>query len=335
MKKYLKLKVFNLYAGAALTKDDDDDDESPFKCPVCFNQYNDNEYKPITLLCGHSLCIICLTQLKTMRATAKCPICRMIIADRNLESPKPSFSLMDGSLYLKQIVTNLEMKNKMLMYNLERELRDERLNHNLTKERASVNTKYYDKKVAAISAEEKPKLRYPEAETLKFKEEKKDMNTPYIDLEYIKNRRFNDTLAIKKFVNDYGLEEFEVGEYADKVTFDENGMEIREHILIEHINFHGGVDIKTGLPLYGIVSKTPDGTYNSYTGSSNFIQLRIRDDNGELRLIAAKSGAARIDPEVYKFIQKISPIESARRAQAHKYANEKKTELDSDEEDDY
>ena len=60
-----------------------------------------------------------------------------------------------------------------------------------------------------------------------------------------------------------------------------------------------------------------DGTYSDYSGSSNFIQFNIRD---RLRLEAAESGGTRIDPEVYKFIQKISPIESARRAQAHKYA---------------
>jgi len=147
------------------------------------------------------------------------------------------------------------------------------------------------------------------------------MNTPYVvDAEYIKNRRFNDTLAIKKFVNDNGLEEFEVGEYADKVTFDENGMEKRENIRIEHINYHGGVDINTGLPVYGIVYKLRDGTYSGYSGSSNFIQFRIREDNIKLRREVAERGTARIDPEVYKFIQKISPIESARRAQAHKYA---------------
>lgn len=354
MKKYLKLKVFNLYGGAALTTDD----ENPFACPVCFEQYDDKERKPITLLCGHSLCISCLTEIEQIsrrgRDPPQCPLCRDDIAMRSLRDKNPSITLMKGSLYLKQKVTNLEKEKRKLKYDLERELRAERRQHDRTKERENrlkkqlepevekkpfVLTKDYDtsiikndKKiaaVAAVAAVEKPKLRYPEADNLKFKEEKRDMNTPYVvDAEYIKNRRFNDTLAIKKFVNDNGLEEFEVGEYADKVTFDENGMEKREKILIEHINFHGDVDNKTGLPLYGIVYKTPHGGYTGYSGSSNFIQFSIRDDNVELRLRAAERGAPRIDPEVYKSIQKISPAESAHRAKIHKYVIE--TEFDSD-----
>ena len=349
MKKYLKLKVFNLYGGAALTTDD----KNPFTCPVCLEEYNDSNVRPTTLNCGHSLCIKCLTRIKEVNPN--CPICR-----KRIESvgSKPSITIEAGSLYLKQKVTNLKKEQKKLKYNLERELRAERRQHDRTKEREKrlkkqlepevekksfVITKDYDtriikndKKIAAVAAKEKPKLRYPQAENLKFKEEKRDMSKElYFDKEYNNNIQFNDTLAIKKYINENGLEEFQVGEYADKVTFDENGVEKREHVRIEHINFHGGVHIETDLPFYGIVYKYPEGKYTSYTGSSNFIQFRIREDNSELRKTAAKSGAARIDPEVYKFIQKISPIESARRAAAHKYANEKKTELDSDEEDDY
>lgn len=366
MKKYLKLKVFNLYGGAALTTDD----ENPFTCPVCLEQYDDKKRKPTTLLCGHSLCIACVTEIEQRSRGAvsgqyagsgppRCPLCREIIDMRYLMNKKPSISLMDGSVYLTKKVTNLEQEKSRLKYNLERDLRSERsraerlekrLNSlELEKEKPLVNTNNFtflknDKKIAAIAApslkrpaEEKPKLRYPEAENLKFKEEKRDMSKElYFDKEYNNNIQFNDTLAIKKYINENGLEEFQVGEYADKVTFDENGVEKREHIRIEHINFHGGVDIKTGLPNYGIVYKYPEGKYTSYTGSSNFIQFRIREDNAKLRKTVARDERAyQFDPEVYKFIQKISPIESARRAQAHKYANEKKTEFDSDEEDDY
>ena len=355
MKKYLKLKVFNLYGGAALTTDD----ENPFTCPVCLEQYDDKKRKPTTLLCGHSLCIACVTEIAQIAFAGpdppKCPLCREDIDIRFLRYKKPSITLMKGSVYLKQKVNNLEKEKRELKYNLERELRAEKRLHHRTKEREKrlkkqlepkvekksfVITKDYDttiikndKKIAAVAAEEKPKLRYPEAETLKFKEEKRDMSKEYLwDREYKDNVYFNDILAIKKYINEDGLEEFQVGEYADKVIFDENGVEKREHILIENINLHGHLG-KFGLPLYGIVYKTLDGRYTVHTGTANFEQLVIRNDNAELRKKAAESGAARIDPEVYKFIQKISPVESARRARAHKYANEKKTEMDSDEDD--
>lgn len=336
MKKYLKLKVFNLYGGAALTTDD----ENPFTCPVCLEQYDDKKRKPTTLLCGHSLCIACVTEIAQIAFAGpdppKCPLCREDIDIRFLRYKKPSITLMKGSVYLKQKVTNLEKEKSRLKYNLERDLRNERdraerlqkrVNFlELEKEKPSVNTNNVtflknDKKVAA---EEKPKLRYPEAENLKFKEEKRDMSKEYLwDREYKDNVYFNDILAIKKFVNENGLEEFQEGEYADKVTFDENGVEKREHIVIEHISGRLG---KAGLPIYGIVYKTQDGKYTDYNGSGFGKQFLIREDNDVFRRKAAEIGAARIDPEVYKFIQKISPIESALRARAHKYANEKKAD---------
>lgn len=344
MKKYFKFKVFNLYGGAGAGAAPTTDDHNPFTCPVCFEQYN-NKYKPITLLCGHSLCIICLTKLKTMKDNnpflppRECPTCRMRIADQILNRPNTSISLRDGSLYLQKIETDYdrELKAEKRKHDSTKQ-REERLRKQLEAklaEKPSVNTdntdnfKFFEayKNIAAIAAEEEPKLRFPETETLKFKEEKRDMSKLYLgDAEYIKNKSFNDILAIKKFVNDNGLEEFQVGEYANTVTFDENGVMKRGNIRIEHINYHGGVDIHTGLPVYGIVHKTPDGTYTNYFGSSNFIQFRIREDNIKLRKEAAERGAARIDPEVYKFIQKIPPLESTRRAQAHKDANKKNDE---------
>lgn len=142
MKKYLKLKVFNLYGGAALTTDD----ENPFTCPVCLEQYDDKKRKPTTLLCGHSLCIACVTEIEQRSRGAvsgqyagsgppRCPLCREIIDMSYLMNKKPSISLMDGSVYLTKKVTNLEQEKKELRYNLESELRAERRKHDKTKER--------------------------------------------------------------------------------------------------------------------------------------------------------------------------------------------------------
>lgn len=324
MKKYLKLKVFNLYGGAALTTDD----ENPFTCPVCLEEYNDSNVRPTTLNCGHSLCIKCLTRIKEVNPN--CPICREPIS--RLGS-NPSFTIEASIVYLKQKVTNLEKEKRKLKSNLERELKAERRQHDRTKEREKrlkkqlepevekksfVIAKDYDttvikneKKVAAVAAEEKPKLRYPEAETEKFKEEKRDpdIDNPFLDGQLRDAQIFNDKLAIKKYINRNGLEEFDINEYADKVTFN-GGREKRENIRIVNKNFHGIKD-KTGLPLYGIVYMTVDGVYTTYTGSSNFIQLGIK--NYKERKEAAERGEARIDPEVYKLIEKINQKAQDRR----------------------
>ena len=195
MKKYLKLKVFNLYGGAALTTDD----KNPLSCPVCLEEYNDSDVRPTTLHCGHSLCIKCLTKIKDVNPNDQhCPICRTTITRYAKVGVNPTFAIEAGSLYLKQKVTNLQKEKKELKYNLERERRQHVLAIKRTKERekklmkqlepkvekkSSVITKDYattiiknDKKIAAVAAKEKPKLRYPEAENLKFKEEKRDMN---------------------------------------------------------------------------------------------------------------------------------------------------------------
>ena len=125
MKKYLKFKVKNLYGGAALTTDD----KKPFTCPVCLEQYDDKKRKPTTLLCGHSLCIACVTEIAQTAFAGpdppRCPLslCREIIDIRFLRYKKPSISLIDGSVYLNKKVTNLEKEKKELKSNLERERR--------------------------------------------------------------------------------------------------------------------------------------------------------------------------------------------------------------------
>jgi hypothetical protein len=43
-----------------------------FGCNVCFNAYNDGGRIPLTMTCGHILCLACMRRLPVM----KCPSCR-------------------------------------------------------------------------------------------------------------------------------------------------------------------------------------------------------------------------------------------------------------------
>jgi hypothetical protein len=45
---------------------------SNFGCNVCFEGYNNGQRLPLTMMCGHTLCLSCMNQLHQMR----CPSCR-------------------------------------------------------------------------------------------------------------------------------------------------------------------------------------------------------------------------------------------------------------------
>ena len=45
---------------------------SNFGCNVCFEGYNNGLHMPLTMMCGHTLCLSCMNQLREMR----CPSCR-------------------------------------------------------------------------------------------------------------------------------------------------------------------------------------------------------------------------------------------------------------------
>ncbi|RYG64142.1 hypothetical protein EON64_14575 [archaeon] len=62
-----------------------------FSCPLCFETYNDNDFLPTTLPCGHSCC---LSHVPVLRY--QCFMCNTPFP-RDLEA-KPTFSLRDGAL---------------------------------------------------------------------------------------------------------------------------------------------------------------------------------------------------------------------------------------------
>nr|XP_045588216.1 RING finger protein 208-like [Procambarus clarkii] len=50
-------------------------DNNPEECSVCFNNYDDNQLRPRTLLCGHTFCSQCINNaIKNGQLT--CPSCR-------------------------------------------------------------------------------------------------------------------------------------------------------------------------------------------------------------------------------------------------------------------
>ena len=62
------------------------------ECPICFLQYNENKVKPISLLCGHSTCIICVDKIDA------CCICRTSLAAWKLDNYKrlpTNFAILD------------------------------------------------------------------------------------------------------------------------------------------------------------------------------------------------------------------------------------------------
>ena len=45
-------------------------------CQICFNEYNENVFKPMVLSCGHTICNNCLHGIKGEKNIIKCPICK-------------------------------------------------------------------------------------------------------------------------------------------------------------------------------------------------------------------------------------------------------------------
>jgi len=111
MKKYLKVKVLNLYGGASFAI------ENPFKCPVCMENYTtvDNQQQVIatTLKCGHSICMTCLGTIKGLRRDLRvCPLCRSEI-DIN-DGTRPTILIQDGINYIKKLEDdNLKMSKQL------------------------------------------------------------------------------------------------------------------------------------------------------------------------------------------------------------------------------
>lgn len=65
-------------------------EESPFECPICYENYNKTICIPTSFQCGHSCCLSHLSILQL------CPICRAQISKQ--QDCKPNYSLRDGAI---------------------------------------------------------------------------------------------------------------------------------------------------------------------------------------------------------------------------------------------
>ncbi|CAL4063455.1 unnamed protein product, partial [Meganyctiphanes norvegica] len=62
------------------------------ECIICFSQYDDEEYRPRSMPCGHTLCSKCLE--RAIREESKsCPKCRTIYSASNVKELPVNFSL--------------------------------------------------------------------------------------------------------------------------------------------------------------------------------------------------------------------------------------------------
>ena len=74
-------------------------DANPFECSICMNLYNDQENLPTTFLCGHSVCLVHIHQLK------RCPFCRGPIPLP--QDCHPTIALRDAAMLFAQITAEV------------------------------------------------------------------------------------------------------------------------------------------------------------------------------------------------------------------------------------
>ena len=58
-------------------------------CPVCYNVFNEELYRPISLACGHTVCKTCLSKFQQR----KCPFDQSLIT-RDIEELPANFALL-------------------------------------------------------------------------------------------------------------------------------------------------------------------------------------------------------------------------------------------------
>jgi hypothetical protein len=69
----------------------------PFDCPVCLQRFDDKEFVPVTLPCGHSCC------LAHMAMMSQCFHCRAALP--TLTSLNPNYALRDGAIQYSCLVS--------------------------------------------------------------------------------------------------------------------------------------------------------------------------------------------------------------------------------------
>jgi hypothetical protein len=78
------------------------------ECTICFNLFNDQAYKPLFLVCGHTFCRECITGLNR-DGLVVCPICNLQIKVESVDRLSVNYSLL--SMQAAGIVQP-EMSNK-------------------------------------------------------------------------------------------------------------------------------------------------------------------------------------------------------------------------------
>jgi hypothetical protein len=82
---------------------------SSFECPICCELYDDKDFVPATLPCGHSTCRSHLVELPKK----ECPICRDVFSAELVINP--NIALRDGAVaYSELLEANRELENKQL-----------------------------------------------------------------------------------------------------------------------------------------------------------------------------------------------------------------------------
>jgi hypothetical protein len=59
------------------------------ECKICFEKYDQQLRKPVSINCGHSFCKTCLSSLKVSNSYA-CPTCRQSITNE-----QPNYTVLD------------------------------------------------------------------------------------------------------------------------------------------------------------------------------------------------------------------------------------------------
>ena len=71
--------------------------EDPFTCEICHEIYTESYRIPLNLPCGHTLCDICIDEIKKHSPQFKCPYCKADVRDLNF--PKSYQILKSAQLF--------------------------------------------------------------------------------------------------------------------------------------------------------------------------------------------------------------------------------------------
>lgn len=77
------------------------------ECPVCSENFDRQFHCPLVLLCGHTLCRVCATQLRIQKDGIVCPLDRKV-DKRQLEQISHSYHILDLMEQISQMETTIK-----------------------------------------------------------------------------------------------------------------------------------------------------------------------------------------------------------------------------------